>query len=682
MKRRRFTVHHLIPGLSLVFTVFLFAPVDLFFSSADEFWFSLGDLALWLLLIGLSVFALVTVAAVFLPPKLSVAFRATVYACSFLAWLQGNALVLDYGTLDGRSIDWSAYTLQYALDACLWIAVIIIFVFLMFRLRKRFRTVLEVMASILLITQVLSLALFFVRYNNREDKLENRYLSSAREFTVSAEDNTIVFVLDTFDSHLFENLRQKYPELIGNIFENFSYYPDTVGGATRTKYAIPFILTGTVNREEQSYTTYLSRAFEASPLIRELSSGRYDTGFYTNSHYLDLSLDTAIGNIVSGNPRPSSRFQLTKAFLKLTAFRYAPSCFSRFFWIYTGDFELYKNTGGLEPSYRIDDKGFYNWLIADGLSVSTSKPCFRFYHLNGVHEPYVLDQDTVAWEKTDEVQQALGTLNIVSEYLSRLKDAKLYDRTAVIILADHGSSRYSNAEQTPLFMVKYPGASHAFEVLDIPFSYASLPELLTSAVTSSLTSLEPYRASSPRYFYRKIEDQNNVTNITEYAVNGPALDTSAVKTGVVYHEDTLRRTQNYTLGTPLYFDERDTARGYFLSGLSGNEGTFTWTDANDAEMLFILPAVPEKQLRLDLVHGTYTDNQTVEVWINDRLIDTYTASGQTKHSVIIPAGTLSDTELRLRLHLPDACSPASLGHSSDSRLLALSMQSLVIREYP
>ena len=68
-----------------------------------------------------------------LPPKLSVAFRAAVYAVSFLLYLQGNLLVLNYGTLNGSEINWSAYTLPYILDALLWIAVIVLFIFLMFR---------------------------------------------------------------------------------------------------------------------------------------------------------------------------------------------------------------------------------------------------------------------------------------------------------------------------------------------------------------------------------------------------------------------------------------------------------------------------------------------------------------------------------------------------------------------
>ena len=121
------------------------------------------------------------------------------------------------------------------------------------------------------------------------------------------------------------------------------------------------------------------------------------------------------------------------------------------------------------------------------------------------------------------------------------------------------------------------------------------------------------------------------------------------------------------------------ANKLFVSGISNNEGANVWTLGNDAEMSFTFPETPGA-LQLVLEHGTYAKAQTVEILVNDRLIETYTADGPTRHTVLIPADAVTGTELRLRLHLPDALSPASLGKSGDSRLLALSMRSIAF--YP
>ena len=676
--KKCFSIHHFFPGLSLVFTLFVFAPVDLYLSYQEDLWFPLTYLLRWLIILAVAAFMFFALLSAFLPKKLSVAFRSALYACSFLAYLQGNLLLLDYGPLDGRAVNWSAYTLSYALNALLWIAVIALFIFLMFRFRQKFRRVLEIAACILLMTQVISISFFLIRQQGKKNLAESAYLSNAGKFTCSSDRNITVFVLDAFDSHLFEDLRQKYPDLISQSFEDFTFYYDTVGGASRTKYAIPFMLTGITNREEQSYLRYLSRSFESSPLIRELASGKYDSGLYTSDHYVDMTRTDAFGNIAFGVPDASSRFQLTKQFMQLVAFRYAPSVLSRYFWMYTGIFEQWKSEFGASASYTLNNTWFYQDLMSSGLKNTAKKPCFRFYHITGAHAPYKLNENiqVVPVGQSSEEQQAVGVLKIVTEYLSQLKALGVYDQTTVIVTADHGFNQHSSVEQSPLFMVKLVGSSHPFDTSDLPLSFADFPDILTSALRGTLTSMKEWKASSPRYFYLKSQT-DSVVNIVEYAIDGPVWDVPAEKTGIVYHEDTLHTSRDYTLGTTLYFDERDTARKYCVSGISGNEGMRTWTNSHDAEMLFELSAVPG-ELKLSLDYLTYHHTQTVEVFVNDQLIETYSSVGSTCHVTVIPAGTVTGTKLRLRLHLPEAISPASLGNSRDKRLLALSLNAVTI----
>ena len=675
--KKRFTVHHLLPGLSLAFTLFVFAPVDLYLSGADEFWFSLGDIAKWLAIFALAAFGLISLLSAFLPAKASVAFRAAVYACSFMAWVQGNLLVIDYGTLNGQEIDWGAYTGQYILHGLLWIAVTALFIFLMFRFRKKFRRILETAACVLLATQVISLGVFLVQ--DRAAKQEpDRYLSAKNEFVLSAEDNTLVFVLDSFDAHLMKELLEAYPERTSGTFADFTFYEDTVGGASRTKYAIPFILTGDTNREEQSYTEYLQKSFAASPLVGELATGAYDATIYTVKNYVDKARDDAFGNITYGRPVASSQRGLTTQFMKLVAYRYLPSVFSRYFWMYTGDFERYKSITG-DAAYSLDDEGFFRRLETEKLAVSGNRPAFRFYHLNGPHPPYVLDENAepAASGESTEAKQGLASLKIVADYLEQLKALGLYDRATVMILADHGLEPRSEVEQTPLMMIKRSGEQHPFEVSDLPLSYASLAQIMTSALQGKLDSLEPYRAEGTRYCYRQL-GVNNESHITEYAVDGPALTSPAVATGNVYYENTLKQDRSYTPGTTIWFDERDTARNYLVYGFSENEGTFTWTQGEDAEMRFELPEVPGA-LKIKMEHGVFGDNQEVDVWVNGQEVRTYAAEGTDTHTIDVPAGVVTGTELTIRLHLPDAISPAELGtNESDGRILGLSMMSMVI----
>ena len=296
MKKRRLSVHIVLPGLLFVFTLFVFAPGDLYCATADELWFSPTELIPWLLAFAAVAFVIVTFFSYVLPHKFSIAFRAGLYACSFLLWLQGNVLVTDYGTLDGSEIDWSDYRLSGVLDVLLWVTVIVLFIILMFRLKKSFRRVVEVAACILLITQIITLSVLCIQYKGVLPE-EDRFLSRKNELVVSSTKNVLVFVPDTFDGYLMSQMLEKYPEETAGSLEDFTFYPDTVAGAARTKYAIPFILTGDTNKKEQSYTEYLINGFDASPLIQELGLGKYNTGFYTFRQYVDMNRDDVMDNV-------------------------------------------------------------------------------------------------------------------------------------------------------------------------------------------------------------------------------------------------------------------------------------------------------------------------------------------------------------------------------------------------
>ena len=80
MKTRRLTIHHILPALSLAVTLFIFAPVDLYLTSAEDLWFSLSDIAPWLGVMALCAFAVA-------PPLLTGRFRRS----------QGAAMLGLYG---------------------------------------------------------------------------------------------------------------------------------------------------------------------------------------------------------------------------------------------------------------------------------------------------------------------------------------------------------------------------------------------------------------------------------------------------------------------------------------------------------------------------------------------------------------------------------------------------------
>jgi len=654
----------MLPSFLFSLTLFLFFPMKLYFTKCDEYWFAFDDLIPYLFFFAATMFLLITAFSCILPQKISAAFRAGVYACSFLMWLQ--EVLLDQ--------------ISGIINTALWAAVIILFVVLTILLKDRFRRIAETATCILLVAQIVTAG--YLYFKNQESQPEEpRFLSQKDELVLSSEANTVVFVPEAFDGQLMKQLLEKYPEETAGILPDFTFYPDTTGGVAGAKYAIPYLLTGKTNIAKQSYEEYIIKEFNASPLIQELSSGKYSTGIYTSGQYVDLTRDDVIDNAEKGIPKATSAYELTKQFMKLAVSRIVPAQMKPLFRTYPREFEKWKNTGNDEP-YGIDDAALYQRLTEEGLAATVliNKPSFRFYHMSGVSEPYTVNRNLehVPDGTGTEEEQALGTLHIITEYMEQLKKRGIYDRTTVIVMADCGSSEHSDLGHCPLLMIKLPGMDHPFEISDTPLSYASMPEYLAEVLRNGPVLPDQWQQTGIRYFYDQSEE-NGVLNLTEYVNPGPGTEQKLAATGVVYHGDTARKTRKYTLDTELFFDARATAEDYQVSGFYEHEDGFTWTCGNDAEMLFELPEEPG-DLEMVLRYRTFNGLQSVGVWVNEKLVDIYYAEGEMEQIVTIPKGTMTGTKLRMRLELPDARSPYEVGQSNDKRKLALAMESLVIRK--
>ena len=87
MKESRLSIHTMLPGFLFAVGLFVCAPAGVYFANAGDFWFSFGDLIPYLFFFAAAAFVLITVLCCVLPRKVSMGFRAGVYACSFLLWL-------------------------------------------------------------------------------------------------------------------------------------------------------------------------------------------------------------------------------------------------------------------------------------------------------------------------------------------------------------------------------------------------------------------------------------------------------------------------------------------------------------------------------------------------------------------------------------------------------------------
>ncbi len=673
----------MLPGICAAFTLFVFAPTEFYMNHVSDFWFGYDQILPVLLMLAVACAALATLVLAVLPRKASTVLEALIFTGGILLYIQGNYLVVNYGTLNGTAIDWSAYRRQMIVDTAVWAAVIAAAIVLAVKLKDRFVKVMRIAAAIVLVTQIVTLGTVALLSPERSDESEG-YLSKVDEFTVSSSSNTAVILLDCLDAKLFENLYEADGAYFDGELADFTFYPNTVGGATRTKYAIPFIFTGQTNTQKVSYPVYLTKIYSDSPFFKALRSGDYDVGIYTQKDFVDLSHADVIDNYSTGQAKASSRFGLTKKYMKLIAFRYAPSALARRFWMYSGDFDQFK-AGEDAGEYAMNDVMFYQELIGRGLSVGTDRSCFRFYHLTGAHAPYTMNADCqkVPFSEGSEAEQALGCFKIIDAYIGQLKAVGVYEKTTLIIMADHGYENYGGMEQNPVFIVKLPGESHAFGSSDIPLSYSMLPNLFADAVTGHLPpDLSAYAVEGDRFFYDAVEGVTQIT-ITEYVIRGEAGDNSACKkTGVVYYGDTSDPSRDYKLGEVISFGDAEfthSSRKYIVSGFSVIEGTATWTLGNRAELELELQGdYNNVRVTVNIQSTVHNEQQTATIYANDHLLGSWTQKGAGSFSFIVPHEYIPDGRLNLVFQLPGAVSPAQLKNSGDNRILSLRFESMVI----
>jgi len=272
------------PVLGLIFLFFGFGPAEIYFSNrgSTEFWFSYADLFLPLIFLSLGSFILLYIILLVLPTKGYHIFMAVIIAVTVLLFFQGFFLPNNYGSLNGQQIDWGKYTLRYIYNTLIWLIIICISILLCIKNWSTFRKVIQYIAISLIIIE--SISLLFVGLSNKETKTESVsgevFLTTKNEFVLSNNQNTIVFILDAFDSSMMYQLMDEHLDEIKESFSDFVLYHNTSGGAIGTKYAIPFILTGKTNDTGGSYRSYLKESYQHSPLFQELRTGNYNTGIY------------------------------------------------------------------------------------------------------------------------------------------------------------------------------------------------------------------------------------------------------------------------------------------------------------------------------------------------------------------------------------------------------------------
>lgn len=486
-RRRKILLQGILPLFMLIHTCFYFAPVELYYTNMEQFWFTLEDVKGIFWKQTIKNFAMLYGGYVLLACGFPVG--ASLYLSIFFLmglgfYLQGNLLALDFGVMDGTSIVWEEYHLWGLLHTVILSGVMIYGVKTHISSQKRTRSLRQLASLYLLVIQ--SITLGVLHYTNPPMGKEYAVLSTDYNlFSLSGEGDVLVFVLDTLDVYFMEELLEVYPE-VKTQFKDFTFYDNVLGAYPMSRESMPFLYTGIPYVNDQDYVDYKATSYEESFLLEQLRRYGYDISIYSENQYIHPNItDYTTNNIALYLELSQEREEeFLHTYYQMVQFRYAPYLLKESYWFSSLDFYQYIDQEEVTSSpYLYDNLSFYNQLKTEGLTLGESQRQYKFHYLMGPHLPLITNEymEPVPESETSQVQQTKGCFLMMLEYLNQLRKLGIYDQTTIVILSDHGYS-YSSGEEVdyttlrhrPTVLIKEPYGNHStMATSSAPLSYLS-----------------------------------------------------------------------------------------------------------------------------------------------------------------------------------------------------------------
>lgn len=539
-------VKELLPGwavsFAFCFMLFIYEPVVMYAANKDDFWFDLGVIAAPTLEIFLMFFiglASVHSGLFFLFKKLGKpavykVITAVLFVIFAASYVQGNFLAGHLPALDGSAVDWSVYTTDNIITLAVWAVLLALIIIALVNcdLNSVMRYV-SLMSAVILV--MLTVSLVSVSVKNRAFRPKDAFVSSAIGLNGASEDkNFFIFMVDSQSASEFSEVIAD--EEFDHAFDDFTYYPDTLSTFAYTRDSLPFVLSGHMNMNEQEFGDYTSNALNDSILFKELESRGYDMYLYSNelSWYGEKSF-----TIKNADDCRNSKFRFGDYFaeeMRYVSFKYLPYIFKK-----VSDVENMDFNRTVEMFDWRNDELYRNFRDASRVELSKGAQ-FRLIHAEGAHVPLDMDEDLNRITGGTYLQKTAATAKLIRAFIEQLKQAGVYDNSAIIILGDHGyqpagelPENYILTRFNPVLLVKGFDEHHDFAVSDKPVSFLDLPQayidLLDGRQSAELFPEAEYPRTRTVIWYEIYKEEHK----EEYITDGKATEWEKfVSTGKTY----------------------------------------------------------------------------------------------------------------------------------------------------
>ena len=459
-----------LPCFALTFTLLFFGPVDLFIGNKNLLYFELKDILIVSSLLLLASAVLLLVFVCLQKGKLYDIAVGLVFALALAAYLQGNFFNISLGTLDGQSIAWHERTAYTFVNLLIWIAIIAGVMALRYLFKAFWHKGLQFVSLLIAAMQLAALLVSAASLPKTVAAGDDYMVYNGGMLELSAEENTIVLVLDAFPGHLVDDILEEYPDALNN-FKDFTFFRNCSTIALGTFPALASMLTGAVYDPSRPYAEFFDEAW-SNPQTRDfygsMQAAGYSCRLFTSRYTLGDDLSDLAGlfdNVVlSSTIVPDINYAgIAEKMAQLSAYRYAPQALKPSLWMSTSEVNsAVRNMDVAGQVYVVPSTpAAYQLITGDGgLYTQSQHKTFSIIHTYGAHAPYESDANAqLVSAHSSIVENARGALFFVEEYLQQMKNLGVYDDANIIITADHGDFETPNADT--LLMIKRGGETHA-----------------------------------------------------------------------------------------------------------------------------------------------------------------------------------------------------------------------------
>lgn len=459
------------------FMLMIFGPAEIFFANVAEFKFVYGEFV-WILSGMAVIIALVaSLVMIFIPEKIRKVLWSVIFGISVAGYAQVMFINEGLDLLGMNPEGYQVQTGQAVINLLVWLVIIGAVVVLAFWKEKVWRSALCFGAFFLIFIQATAWVSLMVSAEDMAYEYEEGawYISGENQYTVSADKNIIVFVLDYFSNQYVEPALEKYPDLF-ECMNDFTYYDNADCTYFGTYPSLAHFLSGIPVDSSISINEWCEKIWKTEKtqgFYHALREEKYISNIYTPDKNMLCgmngveTLEGTFSNLTNAGQDFFVDYKLlAKTMIKMSGYRMFPYAFKSYMY---ANIDEYSGIITQKDNWiRHENYEFYEGLIDNGLTVDEESNYYIVQHLMGTHL-YTTTEDGQYAEETSLEETAKGCMVVVEEYLNQLKELGVYDEATIIVTADHGGPRDSQV----IFFMKNAGESHE------EIKYSSAPIALT-----------------------------------------------------------------------------------------------------------------------------------------------------------------------------------------------------------